>query len=94
MKIAMINKKPLLDDKLGRLMNGQVVDLPEHKALFYVSRGEAEHYETKVFRENPYKAAGQVTQPSALPVALVLPEQTLNVSEDGAKKKGRPKKEV
>ena len=94
MKIAMINKKPLLDDKLGRLMNGQVVDLPDHKALFYVSRGDAEIYATKVLRENPYKAAGQVIEPSALPVALVLPAQTLNQSDDGAKKKGRPKKEV
>jgi len=93
MKVSIL-KKAILDDKLGRLMHGQVVDLPEHKARFYLARGEAELYETKVFRENPSKAAGQVTQPSALPVALVLPVQTLNQSEDGAKKKGKLKKEV
>ena len=90
----MINKKPLLDDKFGRLMNGEIIDLPNHKAMFYIERKEAELYETKVIRENPYKAAGLVEQSSVSPVALVLPSQTQNLSEDGAKKRGRPKKDL
>lgn len=94
MKISMLNKKAIFDDKLGRLSQGQVVELPDHKAMFYVSRGEAELYETKVVRENPYKTVGVVSQPSASPAVLVLPEQTLSESETGVKRKGRPRKEV
>ena len=92
MKISMLNKKVIYDDKLGRLVQGEIVDLPEHKAMFYIAREEAELYETKVFRENPSKTAGAVLQPSASPVVLVLPKQTLNESESGAKRK--PRKEA
>ena len=85
MKVSIL-KKTLLDDKLGRLMYGDIVDLPEHKARFFLERGDVELYETKVIRENPYKAAGVVAQSSVSPVALVLPEQTLNASERGGKR--------
>jgi hypothetical protein len=54
MKIAIKSKKPLRDDKLGRLMYGDVIDLPEHKAQFYLQRGEASAYDTKVVIEQPY----------------------------------------
>lgn len=91
MKVSIL-KKAILDDKLGRLMHGQVVDLPEHKAQFYVARGDAELYETKVFRENPSKAVGEIKQLSASPAVLVLPEQTSSASETGVKRKGRPRK--
>lgn len=91
MKISIL-KKAILDDKLGRLMHGQVVDLPEHKAQFYVARGDAELYETKVFRENPSKAVGETKPLSASPAVLVLPEQTSSASETGVKRKGRPRK--
>ena len=93
MKVSIL-KKTLLDDKLGRLMYGDIVDLPEHKARFFLERGDVELYETKVIRENPYKAAGLVEQSSVSPVALVLPQQTPSLSEDGAKKRGRPKKDL
>lgn len=93
MKVSIL-KKTLLDDKLGRLMYGDIVDLPEHKARFFLERGDVELYETKVIRENPYKAAGLVEQSSVSPVALALPSQTPNLSEDGAKKRGRPKKDL
>ena len=73
-------------------MHGQVVDLPEHKAQFYVARGDAELYETKVFRENPSKAVGETKPLSASPAVLVLPEQTSSASETGVKRKGRPRK--
>jgi hypothetical protein len=85
MKIVIL-KKMILDDKLGRLVNGQVVDLPGHKALFYVARGDAELYDTKVFRENPSKAVGEIEPLSASPAVLVLPEQTSNSSANGATK--------
>lgn len=91
MKVSIL-KKAILDDKLGRLMYGQVVDLPEHKAQFYVARGDAELYETKVFRENPSKAVGETKPLSASPAVLVLPEQTSSASETGVKRKGRPRK--
>ena len=93
MKVSIL-KKTLLDDKLGRLMYGDIVDLPEHKARFFLERGDVELYETKVIRENPYQAAGVVAQSSVSPVALVLPPQTPSLSEDGAKKRGRPKKDL
>jgi hypothetical protein len=93
MKVSIL-KKTLLDDKLGRLIYGDIVDLPEHKARFFLERGDVELYETKVIRENPYKAAGLVEQSSVSPVALVLPQQTPSLSEDGAKKRGRPKKDL
>lgn len=54
MKITMKSKRPLLDDKLGRLMHGDVVDMPEHKARFYLERGDAMSYEAKVVVEQPY----------------------------------------
>lgn len=91
MKVSIL-KKAILDDKLGRLMHGQVVDLPDHKAQFYVARGDAELYETKVFRENPSKAVGETKPLSASPAVLVLPEQTSSASETGVKRKGRPRK--
>lgn len=89
MKINITAKK-ILDDRLGALIKGQVVELPEHKALFYVARGEAEYYETKVIKENPLSGAG--IQLSASPVAQALPEQTLKPSESGEKKKRKTKK--
>ena len=92
MKIAIKSKKPLLDDKLGRLINGDVVDVPDHKARFYLERGVAERYETKVVRERPLEVSGTTEQSSASPVALVLPVQTPTVYEDGAKKRGRKPK--
>lgn len=73
-------------------MHGQVVDLPDHKAMFYVARGDAELYEVKTFRENPYKAVGETKPLSASPAVLVLPEQTSSASETGVKRKGRPRK--
>lgn len=54
MKITMKSKRPLLDDKLGRLMHGDVVEMPEHKARFYLERGDASAYLTKVVDEAPY----------------------------------------
>lgn len=92
MKIAIKSKKTLLDDKLGRLVNGEVYDMPDHKARFYLERGVAEMYETKVVRERPYEAAGRMEQSSASPVVLALPPQTQSESETGEKRRGRPRR--
>lgn len=86
MKIS-ITAKAVFDDKFGRLNKGQTVDMPDHKARFYIERGEAEYYETKVLRDRPLPAAGAPL--SASPVAQALPPQTLSESENGEKKRGR-----
>ena len=52
MKIS-ITAKAILDDKLGKLTKDQVVDLPDHKANFYLNRGEAVQYQTKVVYQAP-----------------------------------------
>lgn len=86
MKVS-VTAKSIFDDKLGKLIKGQMVELPDHKARFYIERGEVEFYETKVMRDRPLLGAG--TQLSASPVAQVLPEQTLSESSNGEKKRGR-----
>lgn len=90
MKVS-VTAKTIYDDRMGRLNKGQVVDLPDHKANFYIQRGDVEYYETKVLRDRPYQAAG--TQLSASPVAQVLPTQTSEQSESGVKRRGRKPKE-
>lgn len=91
MKVA-VTTKVIYDDRLGRLPLGSVVEMIDHKARFFLARGEVELYETKVLRESPSLAAGSPL--SALPVAQVSLPQTLKQSDDGVKKRGRPKKEA
>lgn len=93
MKVSIL-KKAIFDDKLGRLMHGQVVDLPEHKAQFYITRGEAVNYETKIISDFPSLTVGETKPLSASPAVLVLPEQTLSESESGVKRRTRTKKEL
>lgn len=84
----------IFDDRLGRLLKGQVVDMPDHKAKFFMARGDVELYLTKVMRDRPTLAAGSTEQSSAAPVAQALTETTSNESESGVqKKRGRPRKE-
>jgi len=93
MKIS-ITAKAILDDKLGRLNKGQVVEMIEHKANFYIARGEAELYQTKVAREVPLRDAGTTERLSASPVVQASPTQTLKESITGAmKRRGRKPKE-
>jgi hypothetical protein len=89
MKINVLEKE-LFDDKLGRLVKNQIVEVIDHKAKFYIERGLAESYETKVMRDRPSLVVGK--QLSALPVAPVLQSQTLNQLENGEKKKRKQKK--
>ena len=89
MKVA-ITAKAIYDDKLGRVNKGQTIDLPDHKARFYIERGEAEYYETKVLRDRPYPTVGK--QSSASPAVEASQEQTSIESNNGVKRRGRKSK--
>jgi len=89
MKVS-VTAKTIYDDKFGRVNRGQVIDLPEHKARFYLERGDVEYYQTKVMRDRPYQAAG--TPSSASPAVQVSTPQTSNESDSGEKKRGRKPK--
>ena len=93
MKIV-ITAKAINDDRHGRLRKDQVVDLIDHKAMFYVARGEAILYETKVKQDRPSPATGA---PSfASPAAPALPQATATESGNGEtpepKRRGRKKR--
>lgn len=89
MKISIISKKGVLDDKLGRLKQDDVVELPDQKAMFYIQRGEAVNYQTKIISDFPSLTVGETKPLSASPAVLVLPEQTPSESESGAKRRTR-----
>ena len=93
MKITITTKKKPIDDRLGRLEFNNTYDLPDHKALFYIHRGEAMLYETKVNQDFPCVADGLTAQSSALDLGRALPQTTVSESESGAKKKGRKPKQ-
>ena len=93
MKITITTKKKPIDDKLGRLEFDKTYDLPDHKANFYIQRGEAICYQTKVMQDRPLVGAGTVEQSSALPPAPAYATKTLNESVDGEKKRGRKPKQ-
>lgn len=85
MKVAIVSKV-IRHDRLGKLVRGAVVELPDHQAADWLRRGWVEHADAKEDRERPCEAAGEPS--SALPVAQASPEQTLKPSKRG----GRPKK--
>jgi hypothetical protein len=89
MKVA-VTAKVIFDDRHGRLNKGAVIDMIDHKAKFFLARGEVELYETKVIRESPSMAVGAPL--SASPPAPASQPQTLSESVYGVKKRGRPKK--
>lgn len=94
MKIVITTRKPVFDDKLGRLNEGQVVELSDRKANFYIQEGLAMPYQTKVLQDRPLLDAGSVEQSSAVPAAQVYATKTLNESADGEpKKRGRKPKQ-
>ena len=94
MKITILTKKQPIDDKLGRLKTGETYDMPDHKANFYIQRGEAMCYQTKVLQDRPLLDAGKVEQSSAAPAAQAYATKTLNESADGEpKKRGRKPKQ-
>ena len=96
MKIEFTTKKPVFDDIHGYIQQGEVVDMPDHKANFYMREGLATSYLTKVMQDRPCQAAGTTEPLSASPVAQALPQTTVNESANGVqpKKRGRKKKEA
>ena len=94
MQIVITTRKPVFDDSLGRLKEGDVVEIAERKANFYIQEGLAMPYQTKVMQDRPLLDAGKVEQSSAAPAAQAYATKTLNESSDGAKKRGRKKKEA
>ena len=92
MKVEAIKPK-LHHDKLGVLKKGRVVDLPDAQAQDFRSRGFVSVYETKVIDSRPFRPAGMDTPQSASLVGQVSAQTTLNESESGKKKRGRPRKD-
>lgn len=85
-----ITAKVMFHDRLGKLMRGRVVDLPESQATDWLKRGFAELPEVKAARETPSTAAG--AQSSASQAAQASPQTTSNESAPGAStKRGRKK---
>ena len=94
MQIVITTRKPVFDDSLGRLKEGDVVEIAERKANFYIQEGLAMPYQTKVMQDRPLLDAGKVEPSSAAPAAQAYATKTLSESSDGAKKRGRKKKEA
>lgn len=93
MQIVITTRKPVFDDKYGRVKEGDVIDIATHKANFYIQEGLAMPYATKVLQDRPLVDAGTVEQSSAAPAAQAYATKTLNESSDGAKKRGRKPKQ-
>jgi len=95
MKIVITTRKPVFDDNLGRLNEGDVVEIADRKANFYIQEGIAMCYQTKVLQDFPSKADGSMAQSSALHQGQVYATKMLSESENGDKKqRGRKKKEL
>jgi hypothetical protein len=88
MKVS-VTAKIIYDDKLGKLVKGQEIEMPTHKAEFYLQRGDVEFYQTKVIRDRPLPIAGE--QSFVAPVAQALPVTTSSKSGYGVKKKAKTK---
>jgi hypothetical protein len=93
MKIVVVTKKPVLT-QFGRLAKDVPVDVPDQLAKFLIERGDAVAFEVKQRIDRPFVIAGSVEPLSAAPAAPASTSETLELSENGAKKRGRPRKEA
>ena len=94
MQIVITTRKPVFDDNLGRLKEGDIVDIADRKAAFYIQEGLAMCYQTKVMQDRPLVGAGKVEQSSPVPAAPAYATKTLNESANGEqKKRGRKPKQ-
>jgi len=78
-----ITTKVLLHDRLGRLVRGQVAELPDGQAESFLRQGWVQRYDTKVIESVPSVVVGATEPSSALPAAPVSPQTTLNESDSG-----------
>ena len=92
-KVLTNKGKPVFDDNLGRLKEGDVVDILDRKANFYIQEGLAMPYQTKVLQDRPLPPAGATAQSSPLPPAPTSQPMTASESVDGEKKRGRKPKQ-
>jgi hypothetical protein len=93
MKIVVVTKKPVLT-QFGRLAKDIPVDVPDQLAKFLIERGDAVAFEVKERIDRPFVDAGKVAPLSAAPAAQASTSETLESSELGAKRRGRPRKEA
>lgn len=93
MKIVVVTKKPVLTPT-GRLPKDIPVDVADQLGKFLIERGDAMLFEVKERIDRPFQDAGKMELSSALPAAQALTSKTLILSKDGAKKRGRPRKEA
>ena len=93
MKIVVVTKKPVLTPT-GRLPKDIPVEVPDQLGKFFIERGDAVLFEVKERIDRPFVDAGKMEQSSALPAAQASTSETLISSENGAKKRGRPRKEA
>jgi hypothetical protein len=91
---VVVKCRVLYHDRLGTLKQGQRVDLPDFQAADFLRRGFVERYETKVIRSVPFETVGVPGLSSASPAVQASPQTTSKPSSDGAKRRGRPKKEA
>jgi hypothetical protein len=91
MKIV-ITAKIVRTSEYGNLVKDRIVEVPEHFAKFLIERGEAIRFETKEQMDRPTVTAGKVEPSSASPADQASPSPTLNSSEGGVKRRGRPAK--
>ncbi len=93
MKIVVITKKPVLT-QFGRLQKDIPVDVPDQLAKFLIERGDAVTFEVKERIDRPFVDAGKVEPLSAAPAGQASTSETLSTFDNGAKKRGRPRKEA
>jgi hypothetical protein len=93
MKIVVVTKKPVLTPT-GRLPKDIPVDVADQLGKFLIERGDAVLFEVKERIDRPFVDAGKMELSSALPAAPVSTSEMLISSENGAKKRGRPRKEA
>jgi hypothetical protein len=94
MKITITTRKPVFDDVYGRLKEGDVVEINDRKANFYIQEGLAMCYQTKVLQDRPLAVAGKVEQSSVSPADQASTHTTAAESESGVKKRGRKPKQL
>jgi hypothetical protein len=93
MKIVVVTKKPVLT-QFGRLAKDIPIDVPDQLGKFLIERGDAVLFEVKERLDRPFVIAGSVEPLSAAPAAQASTNETLSTSDNGAKKRGRPRKEA
>lgn len=83
---VIVKARTLLHDKLGRLREGQIVELPDVQAADFLRRGFVERYDTKVIVTNPQPPAGTEQLQSASPAGQASTPTTSSASARGKKK--------